>query len=209
MAVEEPWRMTFSYLFKYFGEDLDYKSLPCFRNVPEKSLAAVREIMLKNINCPLSSGAGRLFDAVSGLLGICLISTFDAEAPMRLEALAGHGTETCYPFRMGDTVDFSGTLSSIIDDLAGKELPVISARFHNTIAQVVLEGALRIREETGIDKVVISGGVFQNKYLAEKTIHKLSMSKFKVFANHLVPSNDGGIALGQLVVASKKSGLCA
>jgi hydrogenase maturation protein HypF len=85
---------------------------------------------------------------------------------------------------------------------------VISAKFHNTIAQVILEVSEKMRNEFFLDKVVLSGGVFQNKYLLEKSIYKLTQRKFKVYTNHQVPVNDGGISLGQLVIASKTLGLC-
>ena len=89
------------------------------------------------------------------------------------------------------------------------DISLISAKFHNTVAQAILEVSELIRKETSLEKVVLSGGVFQNKYLLEKTIQKLTQKMFKVYTNHQVPVNDGGISLGQLVVASKKSGLCA
>jgi hydrogenase maturation protein HypF len=84
-----------------------------------------------------------------------------------------------------------------------KSISYISAKFHNTVAQAILEISRRIREETRLDKVILSGGVFQNKYLLEKSTELLSDNKFKVLTNHLVPANDGGISLGQLIIASK------
>jgi len=85
-AVEQPWRMAFSYLFKYFGDTIDYLSIPVFRSVGKPTLDLVAGMIKNEINSPLSSGAGRLFDAASSLLGLCAASSFDSEAPMRLES---------------------------------------------------------------------------------------------------------------------------
>jgi len=208
-AVQEPWRMAFSYIYKYFGETFDYRSIPVFRLVNRQKLALVMEMIQNDINCPLSSGAGRLFDAVSALLGICPVTSFDAEAPMRLESAINSDTDQNYPFSIGGCVVFAETLKAIISDLQYYDVSLISAKFHNTVAQAILEVSDLIRKETSLEKVILSGGVFQNKYLLEKTIQKLTQNRFKVYTNHQVPVNDGGISLGQLVVASKKTGLCA
>lgn len=207
-AVNEPWRMAFSYLFRYFGEAIDYCSIPVFRSIDSWTFDLVKKMVLEDINSPLSSGAGRLFDAVSALTGICPFSTFDAEAPMRLESTVKSGIDNHYPFTAGKIIVFAETFKAIIDDMRRTDIPVISAKFHNTIAQVILEVSEKMRDEFSINKVVLSGGVFQNKYLLEKSISKLAKSRFKVFTNHQVPANDGGISLGQIVVASKKIGLC-
>jgi len=204
-AVTEPWRMAFSYMFKYFGDTIDYNKIPAFKSHNPGSLPLLKEMIIKNINSPESSGAGRLFDAVSALAGLCTISHFDSEAPMRLESSIGSGIESYYPYTFGKTIIFADTLKGIIADLYDKEIPLISAKFHNTVGRVVLEAAERIRNEAGLNKVVLSGGVFQNKYLLEKSFGLLTKSKFEVFTNRLVPANDGGISLGQLVVASKKA----
>ncbi|MBG0860954.1 MAG: carbamoyltransferase HypF, partial [Bacteroidales bacterium] len=202
-AVDEPWRMAYSYLYKYSAGRFDFESVPAFRTLDSKKLAMTGEMLGSNLNSPLSSGAGRLFDAVSALLGLCTISNFDSEAPMRLESAADEKTDDFYRFEINDTVVFSETINEILGDLPDKKIPVISAKFHNTIARVILMVSIKIREETSLNKVVLSGGVFQNKYLLEKAVILLRRNRFKVFTNHLVPSNDGGISLGQLVIASK------
>jgi hydrogenase maturation protein HypF len=209
MVVEEPWRMAFSYLYKYFGDTIDYDSMTVFRSVDRQRLTLLKEMIQKGINCPLSSGAGRLFDAVSALLGICPVTSFDSEAPMRLESAINSETDHHYPFSTGGSVVFAETFKAIIADMQHSDVSLISAKFHNTVAQAILEVSESIRKETSLEKVVLSGGVFQNKYLLEKTIQKLTQKMFKVYTNHQVPVNDGGLSLGQLVVASKKTGLCA
>jgi hydrogenase maturation protein HypF len=208
-VAEEPWRMAFSYLFRYFGDTLDYDSIPLFRLIGQKDLTLVKQMILKDINCPLTSGAGRLFDAVSSLVGLCSRNTFDAEAPMRLESAIDYKTDECYPFCIEKTVIFKDTLQSLLYDLPHSNISLIAAKFHNTIAQVILEVSEKMRKEFSLNKVVLSGGVFQNKYLLEKSVKKLLQNRFLVYTNHLVPSNDGGISLGQLVIASKTMDLCA
>jgi hydrogenase maturation protein HypF len=207
-VVEEPWRMAFSYLFRYFGNTIDYDSIPLFRSLKRQKLDLVKEMIKTSINSPLSSGAGRLFDAVSALIGLCPVSLFDSEAPMRLESSINTETDLYYPFTLSKNVVFAETFKAILSDMARSEVSLISAKFHNTVAQIILEVSKKIRKDVLINKVVLSGGVFQNKYLLEKTIHKLVQNKFKVFTNHQVPVNDGGISLGQLVVASKRFELC-
>jgi len=202
-AVDEPWRTAYSYIYRYLGPDFDFESLPLFRIVEKRKINMVREALSKNINAPLSSGAGRLFDAVSALLGLCIVSRFDSEAPMRLESAITTETDDYYPFEAGKTIVFAGTLKGIIKDMRKHPVSVISAKFHNTLARVILEVSKQMRKEKSIDKVVLSGGVFQNKYLMEKTSYLLNHNRFRVYTNHLVPSNDGGISLGQLVIASK------
>jgi hydrogenase maturation protein HypF len=207
-VVEEPWRMAFSYLYRYFGDTVSYDSIPLFRSISRHKFDLIKEMIKNDINCPLSSGAGRLFDAVSSLIGLCQVALFDSEAPMRLESAIHSETDKYYPFTIAGNVIFAETFKSILDDMPHSEVSLISSKFHNTVAQVILEVSEKIRNDTSINKVVLSGGVFQNKYLLEKSINKLTENKFKVFTNHQVPVNDGGISLGQLVVASKTFGLC-
>jgi hydrogenase maturation protein HypF len=202
-AIDEPWRMAFSYIYKYLRESYDYKSLPLFASIDDQKLALVKEMIDKNVNSPLTSGAGRLFDSVSAILGLCTEVTFDSEAPMRLESVIGCETDEFYPFRFEKTVIFDEMITAILCDITRLDISLISAKFHNTVAQSILEVSCRIRKETSLSKVVLSGGVFQNKYLLEKTLSLLRRNMFKVFTNHLVPANDGGISLGQLVIASK------
>jgi hydrogenase maturation protein HypF len=202
-AIDEPWRMAFSYIYKYFGDSFDYKSIPLFNSVENKKLILVKEMIVKKLNSPLTSGAGRLFDAVSAILGFCSEKTFDSEAPIRLESAIDSETDSSYPFLAEKTIVFSDTLKAIIEDLPIQKSSIISAKFHNTIAEVILEVSKQIRKNKSLEKVILSGGVFQNKYLLEKTLYLLNRNRFKVFTNHLVPSNDGGISLGQLIIASK------
>jgi hydrogenase maturation protein HypF len=203
-AIDEPWRMGYSYIFKYMGENFDFESIPVFQSIDKKKISMIREMIIKKINTPMTSSAGRLFDTVSAILNLCTRATFDSEAPMRLESAINCDTNDFYPFQAGKTIVFADTISGIIGDYGRKDISLISAKFHNTVAQAVMEVSKQIRKVTSINKVILSGGVFQNKYLLEKTLYLLCRNRFNVFTNHSVPANDGGISLGQIVIASKK-----
>lgn len=207
-AVEEPWRMAFSYIYKYFGDNFDYESLPCLKGVGPAQFTLLKEMIDKGINSPLSSGAGRLFDAVSAILGLCTVAGFDSEAPIRLESVIVSESEDVYPYEVGNTVVFAKTLRAIINDMGSIDISLISSKFHNTVAMAIADVTEKMRRGTSINKVVLSGGVFQNKYLLERLVRLLKKKKFEVFTNHLVPSNDGGISIGQLLIASKTLGIC-
>jgi hydrogenase maturation protein HypF len=202
-AVDEPWRMAFSCLYKYYGKSIEYESIPLFRSIGDCKISALSEMIDKRINSPLSAGAGRLFDAVSSLLGLCDTVSFDSEPPMRLESVIKCRTDEYYPFSAGGTVSFSDTFGEILKDMNKGDISLISAKFHNTIARVILDVSETMRNDTGINKVVLSGGVFQNSCLLERSLFLLKESGFEVFTNNLVPVNDGGISLGQLVAGSK------
>ena len=202
-AVDEPWRMAYSYIFKYFGDGFDYESVPLFKSIDDEKISLIKEMIIKKINTPMTSSAGRLFDAVSAILRLCPKATFDSEAPMRLESAIDCETNEFYPFQIDKTIVFADTIMAILSDLSKQKISVISAKFHNTIARVILEVSKQIRKETSLNRVILSGGVFQNKYLLERSLLLLNQNRFKVFTNHLVPANDGGISLGQLVIASK------
>jgi hydrogenase maturation protein HypF len=207
-AIHEPWRMALSYIYSSFGESFDYDSLPVFRSIDKMTLSLTEKMIAKRINSPLTSGAGRLFDAVAAILGLCKTSSFDSEGPMRLESVIDKNTDGTYPFESENIIVFSETIKAIVNDLRRQKVSVISAKFHNTIAHVILEISKRIRSETSLKKVILSGGVFQNKYLSEKTTELLANNNFSVFTNHVVPVSDGGISLGQLIIAAKKRESC-
>ena len=202
-AIEEPWRMAFSYLFKYYGDNFDYESTPAFKSIGHERLSLLKKMIVNKINAPLTSGAGRLFDVVSVLIQLCNNPTFDAEAPMRLESAIDCETNEFYPFQADKTIIFAETMKAIIEDMQNENCSVISAKFHNTISEVILEVSQQIRKVSSLNKVILSGGVFQNKYLLEKSSQLLIRNGFKIYTNNLVPSNDGGISLGQLVITSK------
>ncbi|MBU8891708.1 MAG: carbamoyltransferase HypF [Bacteroidales bacterium] len=201
LAVEEPWRMALSYLNHYSVNRI--QNTDCFKNVKEEEFELVQKMIDKNINSSLTSSAGRLFDVIACLLNLCPKQSFDAEGPMRLEAIIDKSEKKYYPFEIvNGIVRFEKMLNAILDDMSKCSASTISAKFHNTIVHIVYDIVNKIKKDTGIKKVVLSGGVFQNRYLLEKSIQILVKNNFEVYTNHLTPPNDGGIALGQLVIAS-------
>jgi len=205
LATDEPWRMAVSYLYKVYGRDFLNHELPFLRNIDPESVQLVLQMIDKKINSPLTSSAGRLFDCVASLLDLVQIASFQAEGPMRLESLVRKGCTESYPFQNHETICFDQTIRNIVEDIRNSiDKGTIAAKFHNTIISVIFEFANSIRLNQGINKVALSGGVFQNKYLLEGALEILQKNNFEVYSHSKVPANDGGIALGQLAVASKR-----
>lgn len=206
-VTEEPWRTAVSYLYNTFGMHIRNLDIPIINLLEEKKMNLVLEAIDKKINSPLSSGAGRLFDAVAALTGVCSVSLFHAEAPMRLESLALDSLSERYEISFQQTISFKEMFQQIITDIH-KKIPVevISTKFHNTIIYTIFKVVLKIHRDTGIRKIVLSGGTFQNKYITERLKPLLIRNNFEVFLQSEIPCNDGGIALGQLIVAAKQRG---
>uniref|UniRef100_UPI00321710F1 carbamoyltransferase HypF n=1 Tax=uncultured Draconibacterium sp. TaxID=1573823 RepID=UPI00321710F1 len=210
LAVKQPWRMAVSWLYSVFKKEFLKFSLPFLKSVPQDNIDWVIKSIDNKINAPMTCGAGRLFDSISALLELCLNSNFEAEAPMRLENRVARDVNETYSWKLATTIEFSEMFNEIVSDLLQKVNPsVISAKFHNTVSEIIVEGADKIWRETGLKKVVLSGGTFQNKYLTERTEQKLRAMGFEVFSNCSIPCNDGGIALGQLAVAAKRRSVCS
>jgi hydrogenase maturation protein HypF len=206
-ASEEPWRMGLSLLYHAYGMDMFNLETPLLQHLDRSLVNTVVEAMEKRINCPMGSGAGRIFDGVAAIAGICERALFHAEAPMRLESYVVPGIEEYYDFTLTDTLSFVPAIRQICTSLSAREsLGVISTRFHNTVAEASFRLVKKISAETGLNKVVLSGGTFQNKYLAETLENKLTKDNFAVFTHSRVPCNDGGLALGQLAVAVRRKG---
>ncbi|MDD5134336.1 MAG: carbamoyltransferase HypF [Phycisphaerae bacterium] len=178
-----------------------------------QKITVIAEQIEKKINTVETSSLGRVFDAVAALAGIGNYNSFDAELPMKLEACIMENINESYDFDIIEKadeplqLDLSPMLGSIIMDRAAN-LPVgvISAKFHNTLAEALVEVTVKARKATGLNTAATSGGVFCNKYLAEKTIKLLKNKDFKVLFNAEVPSNDGGLSLGQAAIAAAVAG---
>ena len=209
VAVREPWRMALSCLYRYFENNFDYRSLRLFKSIDERKFSLVLSMIEQKINTPLTCGAGRFFDAVSALLMLCQEKVFDSEAPMRLESAISAGSDKHYAFTSGETIGLGDMFRELVADLGRSEASVIAIKFHNTIARIILDACMKIKEERGLKRVALSGGVFQNSYLLGKTVSLLAGHGFTVFTNHKVPSNDGGISLGQLFLAAERRSSCA
>jgi len=204
-AVEEPWRMAVSWLYKVFGNDFFGMDLPVIHQNKAEDIQMLIHMIDRKINCPFTSGAGRYFDAVASILGLCQVASFPAQGPMLLESLLDKNCKEKYEWSAGHEINLDETLRGIINDVEkGIENSVIASKFHNTLTSIIFETVNGIRYRDGINKVVLSGGVFQNKYLLEGTESLLRKNSFEVFSHAAVPTNDGGIALGQLAVAAKR-----
>ena len=204
-AVYEPWRTALAYLYQAFGDEMFKLKLPLLRNTKKNTVNLLIEAMEKKINAPLSSSAGRLFDAVSALLGLCTEASFHAEAPMRLEAIVDENTDAAYKVDAGDTISFNPMFKEMVQDMAKKvPKPVIASKFHNSLISVIFATINTIKTKYKLDKVVLSGGVFQNKYLSGRLEGRLTEAGFKVYNQQMIPCNDGGIALGQMAIAAKR-----
>ena len=208
-AIRKPARIALAYLW---ASKLDWDPLlqPVASLCVEERSIIKSQLELK-INTPLTSSMGRLFDAVASICGIRQVVNYEAQAAIEFEALADQDETEEYEFGLEDDpnpnhsatqVNPSLLIQQVINDL-NNGLPVskISARFHNTVAKIAYTVSDQIRKEFGVNQVVLSGGVWQNLTLLRKTCHLLSAENFKVFIHRQVPTNDGGLALGQAVVA--------
>jgi hydrogenase maturation protein HypF len=204
-ASEEPWRMAVSWLYKVFGKEFTGMDLPVIHQNRPEDISMLLKMIDRKINSPLTSGAGRIFDAVASVLGLCQVAEFPAQGPMLLESLVLENCQERYDWDGEEILNLDDILKGILLDIErGITSPVIATKFHNTVISVIFETVSRIRQKVEINKVVLSGGVFQNKYLLEGVDALLRKNKFEVFIHAAVPSNDGGIALGQLAVAAKR-----
>jgi hydrogenase maturation protein HypF len=201
-AVQEPWRMAAIYLQRIYGR-LEALSIPFLKEIDLERWSQIRLAVKSHINAPLCSSTGRLFDAVSAILGIRMAVNYEGQAAIELEQIAQCGEEGEYPFRVLDENgsiiwDPDPIIEAVVEDLKRKESPaVISARFHNSIVRVLSRTAKRMRQATGLCDIFLSGGVFQNTLLLGRARDVLKEEGFNVHIHQNVPSNDGGISLGQ------------
>ncbi|MBI5845640.1 MAG: carbamoyltransferase HypF [Deltaproteobacteria bacterium] len=207
-AVREPWRMALGYLLSALGEDAKNLPLPLWEKVPPGKIGAVSSIIEKSVNCPLTSSLGRLFDGVAAMAGIRTEASYEGQAAMEIEAAADVAEQGFYEGDLitdgdGITVSVFSIIRAVARDISrGAPVPAVSGRFHNTLVRAFTELCIKIRLDTGIGRVAISGGVFQNRLLFSRLVRSLKKSGFQVFVHRLVPANDGGICLGQALVAS-------
>jgi hydrogenase maturation protein HypF len=212
-AVRQPWRMALSYFWDAFGlRDAFGTQVPdigCLRAISPKHIDIVTAMIANGIQTVETSSCGRLFDAVAALVGLSSEVTFEGQAAIALESIAFPGVTSRYEFILHEddpmTIDLRPAIRAIVDDLAaGVAAGEISARFHNTLSASLVETCCRIRNSSGLDRVCLSGGSFQNMVLLHQTVVQLRRHDFQVFLNFLVPANDGGISLGQAAIACER-----
>ncbi|GIH23252.1 carbamoyltransferase [Acrocarpospora phusangensis] len=204
-AVRQPWRMAAAYLDQIYGDALP--DLPV-TNRHKGNWATAVSMARTGTNAPLTSSAGRLFDAVAALTGVRDVITYEGQAAAELEARVDPAETGAYSARLGeDTLIIkSGDLVHAVaeDVLAGVAVERIAARFHNGLAAVVVRAVRELHRQTGLDTVALSGGVFQNVVLLERLAHGLEQAGLTVLLHHRVPPGDGGISLGQAVIAAAR-----
>ncbi|MGB2867587.1 MAG: carbamoyltransferase HypF [Bacteroidota bacterium] len=201
-AIKEPRRSAIGILYELYGQDVfRRKELFALAALSEREISTMRTMLVREVNSPWTTSVGRLFDAVSSLLDIQQRSTYEGQAAMELEfAIQDHVTNASYPFTVdGSTalavIDWAPMILAILED-SRKKIPagIISARFHNTLSEIVLDRAKSI----ALPQIVLTGGCFQNRHLTERVVRTLEGAGFRPFWHQRIPPNDGGISLGQL-----------
>ena len=206
-AIRQPWRMAAAYLRTAFPGGPPAGLDVVRRN--ERSWSAIVSMAGKGVNSPVSSSAGRLFDAVAALLSVRDTINYEGQAAVELEQLADPGETGSYRAAISDGPPFRIQGASLVRAVTaelteGTSAPLIAARFHNGIAALIEEGCVLARERHGLGTVALSGGVFQNLLVTERATARLEARGFRVLLHSRVPCNDGGISLGQAVVAGAR-----
>jgi len=208
-AIHQPWRMAAACLYHAYGDAMTRLDLPFLHRMKDRVWPVVNWMIAKQINTPLTSSAGRLFDGIASLVGVRDEVQYEAQAAIELEQLAEERTEEdLYPICFHDqenrfVAGTRGIIRGVVDDLLiHTPIAVIAGRFHSTMAALIHQTCRRIRQTTGLQDVALSGGCFQNVRLLTETVERLSADGFQVLTHHKVPSNDGGLALGQVAVAA-------
>jgi hydrogenase maturation protein HypF len=222
-AIKEPRRVAIGLLHELFGDAVfEMEELAPVRAFSPQERELLKAMLEKKLNAPVTSSAGRLFDAIASIAGLRQKVRFEGQAAMEMEfALDGVTTDEAYPFDLSHcrfekgqsaarasqpaiVVDWAPMVRGVLSD-ARSSVPIgnLSAKFHNTLVEAIVAIALRIGEE----RVVLTGGCFQNKYLTERAVRRLEREGFRAYWHQRVPPNDGGIALGQILAASREAAL--
>jgi hydrogenase maturation protein HypF len=211
-AIRQPWRMALAQLVALYGEEDALKiPLALVRWVGERNAQLVARLVERKLNTPPTSSAGRFFDAVAAMVGVpgTQRTTYEGQAAVELELAAEGPTDRGYQFRLrpegeGWIVETGEIIRGVVEDLlVGRAKGGVSSRFHRTMAEVVVAGCEHIREAGGTTAVALSGGTFQNMLLLEQVVGLLEGKGFEVYRHRRVPANDGGLALGQAILADK------
>jgi hydrogenase maturation protein HypF len=207
-AIKEPRRTAIGVLYEIFGaRAFERRDLPSLQAFSQEDALVLRQMLERKVNSPITTSAGRLFDAVASLVGLRQKVNFEGQAAMELEfALTESGSDSSYPFALTTgkpaiekrgmiVVDWEPLILAISEDLRhGVPAGTVSARFHLSLVEMIVAVARRVGQE----KVALSGGCFQNRFLTERTVRRLEAEGFRPYWHQRVPPNDGGIALGQI-----------
>jgi hydrogenase maturation protein HypF len=207
-AVRQPWRVAASLLAQVYGDNFLDLDIPFARQLDPARWKPLAQMITRGVNSPLASSLGRLFDGVSALVGLRQEVVYEGQAAIELEALA-LPADRAYPFAIKEgqpaILDVGPLLRAIVEDLKeGVPAGLIAGRFHRSIAELLAAVCRLARNQTGVNEVALSGGVFQNRLLLEQLLGLLAEAKFTVYRNCQVPPNDGGLSLGQAAVAAAR-----
>jgi hydrogenase maturation protein HypF len=206
-AIKEPWRMAISYLQHAFGDDFQNLDLPVLGQIETEKVNIIREMIAKKVNSPLTSSLGRLFDGVAAICGLRRQVNFEGQAAMEFEMLATDSSPQTYAVQWEPGASCRLLTAPIIEGVVADiqhRVPIaeISTRFHGTLIRLFAEFCDFVRRQSDLNRVVLSGGCFQNAILLSGLTQALHDKKFEVFTHQQVPANDGGISLGQAVAAA-------
>ncbi|MEP6787404.1 MAG: carbamoyltransferase HypF, partial [Acidobacteriota bacterium] len=206
-AIREPWRMAAVYLQKTFGDEVLDLNIPFSDKLDREKWSTISSMIASRTNCPETSSMGRLFDAISGLLCLRNRVNYEGQAAIALETVADKTVTRSYEFTIaaGGVIKSEELIRQAVGDLIdGVSAAEVSARFHMAVANLITNVATNIREKCNINRVALSGGVFQNMFLLKTARASLNERGFEVLTHRRVPTNDGGISLGQAAIANAK-----
>jgi hydrogenase maturation protein HypF len=210
-AIREPWRMAVSYLAQHFGRDFLKLAIPFVQRLEHHKTDLLLRMIEQKVNSPLTSSCGRLFDAVAALIGIRQQVNYEAQAAIELEmAISSSEKSDGYPLDLmhdGDCwiIGTRALFEALIGDLLRKtDVGEISRRFHDGLVDTFAQLAGLLRDKTGLHRVCLSGGTFHNVYLSQQLETQMTKTGFEVFTHHEVPAGDGGLSLGQAMVAAAR-----
>ena len=209
-AIREPWRMAASFLYNVYGNDFLTLQIGLVKKISRKNWDVLKKMIDNRINSPLASSVGRLFDAAASIILVKEKAAFEAELPVELERIARQAYSDSYDFVVESkngmlVINPSQIIRGIVRDISKKiDKPTISAKFHNSIAGMILEISLKVRKRFGVEKIVLSGGVFQNKFLTARAQEIMRKEGFKIYTHSNVQTNDSGIPVGQIAIANAR-----
>ena len=209
-AIKEPWRMAAMYLYNTYGDDFTKLNISFLDRFDKQQGQVIKQMADRRINSPLTSSIGRLFAAVSSLIGVRDNINYEGQAACELEMLITGKANGSYEYQLDlkegmYIIKPQGIIKGIVADLKEHVKPeVIAYKFHITIVKLIVALCLLLREDTGLCEAALSGGVFQNMFLLEHTYKELVGNNFKVYIHNQVPTNDGGLSLGQTMIASAR-----
>jgi hydrogenase maturation protein HypF len=206
-AIREPWRMACAWLAAAIEHDEPGMPASLRATVEPERWRQVAELVRTGVASPQTTSVGRLFDAVSALCGIRPTVNYEGQAAAELEAIADSAERGSYPLHLSSDgeLDARPTVLTVLDDVTAGVAPgVVSARFHNAIASTTAKACIALAADRGLDTAVLSGGVFQNRLLLERTVERLADSGLRVLVPERLPPNDGGISFGQAAVAAAR-----